>query len=95
MDGRSEYDDALLLHFLLRVQWFDKLIFVLVIVAVLIIDEVSVGLIEVEGVYRSFGSHLLMLIGQVHLGVVFLLTAFLLLQHHRPHASFLGEGRVA
>lgn len=51
MDWRSEYDDVLLLKLLLGVEWFNKVIFVFVVVGVLVVDEVTIGLVEVEGVY--------------------------------------------
>jgi hypothetical protein len=36
-----------------------------------------------------------MLVGEVHLGVEFVLAALFLLHHHRTKAAILGVGRVA
>jgi hypothetical protein len=51
MDGRSKNDDTLLLQFLLRIEGLDEVVFFLLVVPVLIVNEVAVGLVVVEGVY--------------------------------------------
>jgi hypothetical protein len=95
MDGGSKNDDALLLQLLLRVERLNQVFFFLLVVPVLIVNEVAVGLIVVEGVYRPFGGHLLVLVGEVHFGIEFVFAALLLLHHHGTKAAILGVGRVA
>lgn len=60
MDGGREDDDAFLLQFLLVVDDLHELLVLLVVLAVLV-DEVTVGLVEVERIYGALRRHLLML----------------------------------
>ena len=48
MDGRCKDDDTLFLKLLLRIKGLNHIILFLIVFSILIIDEVSIGLIEVE-----------------------------------------------
>lgn len=48
MYGRRKDDDTLFLKFLLRIKWFNHIILFLIVFSILIIDQISIGLIEVE-----------------------------------------------
>lgn len=67
MDGRSQDDHTLFLKFLLGIKGLNHIILFLIVLSILIIDEVSIGLIEVEGINRPFGGHLLMFHRKIHL----------------------------
>lgn len=67
MYGRRKDDDTLFLKLLLRIKWFNHIILFLIVFSILIIDQISIGLIEVERINRPFRCHLLMLNRQIHL----------------------------
>lgn len=61
MYGRRKNDHTLLLELLLIIKGLNHIILFLIVLPILIIYEISIGLIEVERVNRPFRSHLLVL----------------------------------
>jgi hypothetical protein len=74
-------------------QGVDEIVLFLTQLAVFVIDEVPVGLIEIERVYRSLGLFFVFE-REVHPGRVFVVTGLLFLVKQGPGGSVLEEGRI-
>lgn len=61
MYGWRKDDHTLFLQLLLRIKGLNHVILLLIMLSILIIDEISIGLIEVQRINRPFRCHLLML----------------------------------